>query len=143
MSRHTGDVGTFHAYLNTSMHLGGYDPIEYDTVLYNPNGDYDPETGTFTCPVRGVYLFAHTATIPERSDELSVQIRRNNFLFNSCYIAVYNRLTDYNSGSTVCIVACSPGDLMVIRKDQEPSVPIATAYGAMYSSLSVFLIAQY
>ncbi len=47
----------FSARLSESSKLpAAYTPIIFDKILYNSQGHYDPQTGRFTCAVRGVYF---------------------------------------------------------------------------------------
>lgn len=53
--------GTFSATL--SIDLIGLDrnqAITFDTEVTNPQMNYDPSTGAFTCPVGGTYVFHFT-----------------------------------------------------------------------------------
>ncbi|TRY58831.1 hypothetical protein DNTS_022337 [Danionella cerebrum] len=42
-------------------------PIRFDKVLYNGQGHYDPETGRFTCAIRGAYYFTYHITVFSRN----------------------------------------------------------------------------
>lgn len=32
-------------------------PIIFNTVAYNPGGEYDPSIGSYTCPLNGTYVY--------------------------------------------------------------------------------------
>ncbi|KAL0156689.1 hypothetical protein M9458_047935, partial [Cirrhinus mrigala] len=42
-------------------------PIRFDSILYNHQGHYDPETGRFTCAISGVYFFTYHITVFSRN----------------------------------------------------------------------------
>lgn len=55
------------------MLTGNGDTIVYETKLYDSGGDYNSETGVFTCEFPGLYLFTVTAANIKHEDA-SMQI---------------------------------------------------------------------
>ena len=47
----------FTAYMDHSVHLGIDQTVVFNHVLFNDGGAYNAQTGIFSCPVDGVYLF--------------------------------------------------------------------------------------
>ncbi|XP_016135861.1 complement C1q and tumor necrosis factor-related protein 9A [Sinocyclocheilus grahami] len=42
-------------------------PVLFDKIIYNRQGHYDPQTGRFTCAIRGVYYFTYHITVFSRN----------------------------------------------------------------------------
>lgn len=53
------EVG-FSAKLSHELHdLSTFSVIKYDYVIFNAGNGYDPNTGIFTVPVEGMYMFTY------------------------------------------------------------------------------------
>lgn len=75
--------------------LGPHQPVEFDSVLLNEGGAYDPLHGTFRAPVSGDYHFAVTfVNSPPVGSWIEI-VRDGNQL-----VYTYADGTDHNVGST-------------------------------------------
>ncbi|KAK2900726.1 hypothetical protein Q8A67_008841 [Cirrhinus molitorella] len=89
--------------------LGPFDTrttLLYKKIFTNTGNAYDPNTGTFTAPVNGVYFFrfyAHAQT----SDLMAVSLHKNNQL--QCSVYSQKILNNANGGNGV-VLSLQKGD---------------------------------
>ncbi|XP_036207812.1 complement C1q subcomponent subunit C isoform X1 [Myotis myotis] len=58
----------------TAEHPASNSLVKFNTVITNPQGDYNTSTGKFTCKVPGLYYFVHHTS---QTANLCVQLYRN------------------------------------------------------------------
>jgi len=65
----------FDAYRTKAYDGGGEENLTFQGVTVNTGGGMDPETGIFTCPVGGLYMFVfHVATHDNKKALLSIRL---------------------------------------------------------------------
>lgn len=108
--------------LSSSLTVG--DTVRFDTIMLNEQGDYNTETGRFTCRVPGVYYFAVHATVYRTS--LQFDLMKNGHTVAS-YFQYY--------GNWPKPVSLSGGSLLHLIPGDQVWVQIALAeYNGFYSS---------
>ncbi|XP_017288854.1 complement C1q tumor necrosis factor-related protein 5 [Kryptolebias marmoratus] len=88
------------------------DAVRFDTVLINEQGDYNPETGRFTCKVPGVYYFAVHATVYRAS--LQFDLMKNGHAMAS-YFQIYGNWSKPASLSGGSLLHLVPGDQVWVQ----------------------------
>ncbi|NP_001107934.1 complement C1q and tumor necrosis factor-related protein 9A precursor [Danio rerio] len=73
-------------------------PIRFDRVLYNSQGHYDPETGRFTCAIRGAYFFTYHITVFSRNVKVVLMKNGQRVIYT---MDSYQGGEDQASGGTV------------------------------------------
>lgn len=100
------------------------DAVRFDTVLINEQGDYNSETGRFTCKVPGVYYFAVHATVYRAS--LQFDLMKNGHAVAS-YFQFYGNWPKPVSLSGGSLLHLVPGDQVWIQM-------ALSEYNGFYSS---------
>ncbi|XP_062589619.1 caprin-2-like [Saccostrea cucullata] len=61
----SGDVIAFNAYITKTLHLkeGTLADVVYDGLYYNHGDAYDQQTGVFTAPSNGLYVFTWSSCV--------------------------------------------------------------------------------
>ncbi|XP_004603748.2 complement C1q subcomponent subunit C [Sorex araneus] len=80
-------------------------PVRFNTVVTNPQGDYDTSTGKFTCKVPGFYYFVHHTS---QTANLCVQLFRDD-----------DRVTSFCDHKTNSKQVSSGGVLLRLQKGQQ------------------------
>lgn len=100
------------------------DAVHFDTVLINEQGDYNSETGRFTCKVPGVYYFAVHATVYRAS--LQFDLMKNGHVVAS-YFQFYGNWPKPASLSGGSLLHVVPGDQVWVQVS-------LSEYNGFYSS---------
>ncbi|XP_008423860.1 complement C1q tumor necrosis factor-related protein 5 [Poecilia reticulata] len=88
------------------------DAVVFDTILFNEQGDYNSETGRFTCKVPGVYYFAVHATVYRAS--LQFDLMKNGHAVAS-YFQFYGNWPKPASLSGGSLLHLIPGDQVWVQ----------------------------
>lgn len=100
------------------------DAVSFDKILLNEQGDYNAETGRFTCKVPGVYYFAVHATVYRAS--LQFDLMKNGHTVAS-YFQFYGNWPKPASLSGGSLLHLIPGDQVWVQM-------ALTEYNGFYSS---------
>lgn len=100
------------------------DAVSFDKILLNEQGDYNPETGRFTCRVPGVYYFAVHATVYRAS--LQFDLIKNGHAVAS-YFQFYGNWPKPASLSGGSLLHLIPGDQVWVQM-------ALSEYNGFYSS---------
>ena len=99
-------------------HMTEHQPIVYDKVLLNDGNGYNPSSGIFTCPVRGVYLFMYHLGVQDLTNPAGVQtwihLTINGHAQNSA-TADTTESSQELQGSNSAIVQLSQGDTVWVE----------------------------
>lgn len=85
--------------------------VDFDNVITNIGGAYSRNTGTFTCPKVGVYVFAWTVHASTRY--IDTQLVRNGALVGETMAGDSNTYSGIGTG--VVVVQLSQGDEVWVR----------------------------
>ena len=108
-------------------------PILFDHVISNDGNAYDPETGEFTTPLKGRYMF--TVTIRAQfNKEVCAEITRNDKMLGRLS-AEYGRI-DKASGSMTIVVELEIGDIVKVT---HYAVKCGDYFGNGFTAFSGFL----
>nr|QJA10302.1 C1q and tumor necrosis factor protein 5 [Hypophthalmichthys molitrix] len=88
------------------------DAVRFDKVILNEQGDYNPETGRFTCRVPGVYYFAVHATVYRSSLQFDL-IKNGNTV--ASYFQIFGNWSKPASLSGGTLVHLIPGDQVWVQ----------------------------
>ncbi|KAG7282489.1 hypothetical protein CRUP_020204 [Coryphaenoides rupestris] len=88
------------------------DAVRFDKVTLNEQGDYNPETGRFTCKIPGVYYFAVHATVYRAS--LQFDLMKNGHTTAS-YFQFYGNWPKPASLSGGSLLHLAPGDQVWVQ----------------------------
>lgn len=100
------------------------DAVHFDKVILNEQGDYNSETGRFTCKVPGVYYFTVHATVYRAS--LQFDLMKNAHTVAS-YFQFYGNWPKPSSLSGGCLLHLIPGDQVWVQMS-------LSEYNGFYSS---------
>ncbi|CAG2243061.1 unnamed protein product [Mytilus edulis] len=127
-------IPAFSAALNKSLTLSTNEIIKFDIVFTNNLNGYNPNTGTFTAPIAGVYQFS-SMVMKDRGKPLVVSLWHNNNRVTS----VSMKVSDYTPGTLIVILDLQKGDQISIK-----SYYNYTVYSNImnYNTFSGYLIAQ-
>ena len=103
----SGPVG-FTAKASSSYNVVVYEIIQFDNVLSNIGGHYNPNTCSFVCPDHGMYLFS--VTICTNEDALWIRLYKNNDPLTFAY--ANNDDTDVDCSSPTVITECDAGEIV-------------------------------
>ncbi|KAL6116160.1 c1qtnf5 [Pungitius sinensis] len=107
-----------------TLPLAAGDAVRFDEVAINEQGDYDSETGRFTCKVPGVYYFAVHATVYRAS--LQFDLVKNAHTAAS-YFQFYGNWPKPASLSGGSLLHLVPGDQVWVKM-------ALSEYNGFYSS---------
>ncbi len=86
--------------------------VRFDKIILNEQGDYNPETGRFTCRVPGVYYFAVHATVYRSSLQFDL-IKNANTV--ASYFQIFGNWSKPASLSGGTLVHMIPGDQVWVQ----------------------------
>ena len=132
-TRHTGTaVGTFYATLTSTTQVGVGSIIIFDRVWYN-TGEYSPNSGTFICPVTGVYVFSFTVTT-SRDTWSVVDLFIDSTAVATGYVPLVS--AQVSTTSVTVVVSCSQYSEVMVKYNQGSG----SVYGFNFSLFSGFLL---
>ncbi|XP_069136249.1 putative leucine-rich repeat-containing protein DDB_G0290503 [Argopecten irradians] len=114
----------FHAVLTKAISKPRrFSVIQYDDVVTNIGGAYNPISGVFTCSVKGAYVFGWTALVSE--EYLCTELMINDKIVGTAFSGGKGISDASVSGSSVIVVKLEVGDRVWIRINELfPSVDI-------------------
>ena len=137
-----GNIVAFHAKtLPHQGHLQINQSFLFHDVTQNVGNAYDSNTGIFTCPISGLYLFSMTIlSNPNRIVETELVLDGRSIM------RVYSASdgSAYNSGTNTVIQSLKQGDKIwarIVNSSSQDHNNIIV-YGSKWSTLSGFLIKQ-
>ncbi|MCI4385775.1 hypothetical protein PGIGA_G00054590 [Pangasianodon gigas] len=95
-----------------TMPLPVGDAVRFDKIILNEQGDYNAETGRFTCRVPGVYYFAVHATVYRSS--LQFDLMKNGHAMGS-YFQMFGNWSKPASLSGGTLLHLIPGDQVWVQ----------------------------
>ncbi|KAI7800701.1 complement C1q tumor necrosis factor-related protein 5 isoform X1 [Triplophysa rosa] len=98
--------------------------VRFDKIVLNEQGDYNPETGRFTCRVPGVYYFAVHATVYRSSLQFDL-IKKGHTV--ASYFQIFGNWSKPASLSGGTLMHLIPGDQVWVQM-------ALTEYTGFYSS---------
>ncbi|KAI8779658.1 cerebellin-3 [Biomphalaria glabrata] len=112
----------FSSLLNLERPIATGERIIFDKVLTNVGNGYDPKSGNFTCPIRGLYSFS-VGVLPMPNNLVIVDIYQNkNYL-----ISVHgNDNAVFTSASRTVVIKCNKGDKIYLVNNRAPYQIYAT-----------------
>uniref|UniRef100_A0A3Q2QX60 Cerebellin-1-like n=1 Tax=Fundulus heteroclitus TaxID=8078 RepID=A0A3Q2QX60_FUNHE len=90
--------------------LNRYTTLEYKTVKTNIGNGYNPETGIFTAPVKGLYYFRFTGVVG-RSGRLKAGLKKN----DEDIVAIYHKAGTQASAANGVTLELEQGDRVYIQ----------------------------
>lgn len=96
---------------NVRVHPPANTPIKFPKVIYNEDGDYDCETGLFTCKVPGLYYFSFQMQIYHK--RLYVKLKHNSSTVLEWFDQFDGRDEDIASGSS--LLKLKSGDIVYLE----------------------------
>lgn len=105
-----------------------------DQVWYN-SGEYSGTSGTFICPVSGVYVFSYNIAVPE-SVYAYVDLVKDSSVIGTVHVPPISGRRSNGAGSVV--VSCSQYSEVMLKYAEGPG----QVYGGHYTQFSGFLLHQ-
>ena len=136
-NRHTDDYGAFYVTLQQDNNVTYGNRVVFDTVIYNPPGDYDTNSGLYRCPNNGIYVMFSTITTTEDLNVVSLALLRNGTRRKPTLIG-RNQDDQFFSGSTMWVFECSAGDQVGIQMYWAHSGTGLSAKGDGFTTFSGF-----
>ncbi|KAK3587201.1 hypothetical protein CHS0354_016897 [Potamilus streckersoni] len=104
----------FSAYLSAAIHnLQIGQLISFDRVALNIGNGFDATTGTFTCPVAGIY-FVTVSLMSYLNNELKAELVQDGNNIAGVYTAGGSSSID-NQGSNSVVTRCEAGQKLLVR----------------------------
>ncbi|XP_069004143.1 complement C1q tumor necrosis factor-related protein 5 isoform X1 [Embiotoca jacksoni] len=100
------------------------DAVRFDAILLNEQGDYNTETGRFTCKVPGVYYFAVHATVYRASLQFDLMKNGHTVASYFQFFGNWSKPASLSGGSLLHLV---PGDQVWVQM-------ALSEYSGFYSS---------
>lgn len=122
----------FAAFLRNTVTPPSVIDIVYDGVRSNYQNSYNPTTGRFTAPIKGLYVFAWE-TVTDNVFDTELLVNGEQVMFNICNNLAHNGA--YVSCSRTAPTFLTPGDIVHIRVRSGISL-----HGGGWSSFSGWLV---
>nr|KAI8734661.1 cerebellin-3-like; partial [Biomphalaria glabrata] len=115
--RNTQSVAVgFSSLLNLARPIDTGERIIFDKVLTNVGNAYDPKSGNFTCPIRGLYSFS-VGVLPMPRNLAILDIYQNtNYLIS---VHGYDA-SEFTSASRTVVIECNKGDTIYLVNNRAP-----------------------
>ena len=101
-----------HAYDN--RYYSG-DIVEFNDNVTNIGNNYDPSNHTFTCPIKGMYLFSVSVLSDSQDYDSDLAIMKDNVVLIDVYVHAYSYDYIYTSASAVIVVECDIGEHVYVQ----------------------------
>ncbi|XP_052081463.1 complement C1q-like protein 3 isoform X2 [Mytilus californianus] len=128
------EIPAFSASLTNSKVLGATEIVKFDKVWTNNGNDYDPNTGIFQAPFKGVYQFSFTV-MSSSGKNLFVYLWQNDTRLVSVYPG-----TGYNEGTANMVLNLKKDDRVYVKCGGSGQGYIYTGKDYWYSMFSGYLI---
>ncbi|XP_063427357.1 collagen alpha-1(X) chain-like [Mytilus trossulus] len=122
----------FTAVLTHDFSLGSYQTIPFDKVLTNKGNVYNPITGVFKAPVRGLYIFS--ATTHGVGSTVRTEIQKN-----GVQVAAMQTI-NFDMGGHTVVLSLEEDDIVLVRNMDSSSHTIHAGNDRYYSSFSGILV---
>lgn len=93
--------------------------IKFDTMIHHTASYYDPNTGVFTCPTSGLYLFSVFIAPNVEGIESMVSLKKDGTTFMSVIAEASFNGEDINSGNVVLLTVTKGEQLWVETFDND------------------------
>ena len=94
---------------------GAHHMVVFDVVKTNIQGGYNGNTGVFTVPIEGVYVFTYNVRVACHS-AISFEILKNSTPEGSVYIDTENsQVCDDDYATGIAVLSANQGDVVFIR----------------------------
>ena len=103
LSAFTASIGSTHSY-DTG------DVIIFDQIVTNVGNHYHPNTSTYVCPLKGLYVFS-VSVLNTVSNHMKVNLMRENTHLGSGY----SHVGDHNQGALSVVAECERGERVWVR----------------------------
>ena len=129
----------FYAYLSHSQsHLGSHHILTFDTVPTNIGGGYEPNTGTFSAPEPGTYVFSWSGII-SYTGHIGLDLIINGKVFGNSYPSSND--AHWGSATGLAVAELQAGDLVQIRTT-EYEMPYGTVISDKYRKNQLLWLAH-
>ncbi|XP_063424844.1 complement C1q-like protein 3 [Mytilus trossulus] len=128
------EIPAFSASMTNAKVLGATEIVKFDKIWTNNGNDYDPITGIFQAPFKGVYQFSFTV-MSMRGKDLLVYLWQNETRLVSVFPG-----TGYNEGTAIMVLNLKKDDRVYVKCGGSGIGYIHTGKGAWYSMFSGYLM---
>lgn len=111
----------FFAFLKNTITFTGSNVLKFDEVTTNLGNNYNPSTGEFIAPRKGIYQFS-CIILASGGNSVHYQLNRNNEVFTNGYTS---KTSHANSSSHNWIIELKKGDRAFIRHRGSSSETVA------------------
>nr|ABO26662.1 sialic acid binding lectin [Haliotis discus discus] len=127
----------FSAGLTTHLTLQAGATVIYDKVFTNIGNAYDNNTGVFTCPQTGIYVFQYHG-LSMSDDTLWLELYHNYNYVSSAYA---HTNSDYASAGNSVILHLFKGDTVMVNAEPDQESNLYGVSDDVYCTFSGYLIA--
>ncbi|CAC5396489.1 unnamed protein product [Mytilus coruscus] len=128
------EIPAFSASMTNAKVLGATEILKFDKVWTNNGDDYDPKTGIFKAPFKGVYQFSFTV-MSSNGKNLLVYLWQNETRLVSVYPGI-----GFNEGTANMVLNLKKDDRVYVKCGGSGHGYIYTAKDYWYSMFSGYLI---
>ncbi len=128
----------FFAHRGSSKTYNSGAKIDFNVVVFDHNGDYNPATGEFTAPVSGMYIITF-ATGWLESGRISPYINKNGSRWVNSY---RNHVATYLVTETTFVDYLAEGDVIYVTQDTDSKTMYGSS-GLYMSYFNVVLLYKY
>ncbi|XP_053390765.1 complement C1q tumor necrosis factor-related protein 2-like [Mercenaria mercenaria] len=134
----TGEHVAFSTLLTTNqIHIGISQTIKFDKILLNDGAGYSKNSGTFTVPISGVYMFTYFFGHGYNPGQIWLELMHNGQKVNAGVTDTFHTNQDLQGGNTA-IIRAQLGDEIWMESFHQND---ATLYGIIgFTSFSGFLL---
>ncbi|KAK3577172.1 hypothetical protein CHS0354_037510 [Potamilus streckersoni] len=121
--------------LTYTMHLSFSETVLYDKIFTNLGNGYNKQTGVFTCPVEGIYLFHLHAYDMNTDKAMWLEL-----MHNDDFIVSVSGYASHSSGGNTVILHLRIGDKIQVKGREQQQFSLFGQQDEIYSTLSGFLL---